>query len=384
MEFDKICSFENLRLAYLKARKCKRYRNEVLKFSYNLEERVLKLQEELLNQNYQHGGYREFIVCDAKKRQIKAAPFRDRVVHHAVCNIIEPIFDKGFIYDSYACRKEKGTHKAMKRLEQFLKSVSECAKGTPASPERVVHARDGGQGVLNERKIYCLKCDISKYFASINHKVLLELIKKKITDIKVIWLIQEILNSNYEREVGVGIPIGNVISQLFANIYLNELDQFVKHTLRVKHYIRYMDDFLILDHNKTRLHQTKKVIQEFLQNKLKLELHPKKANVSPIEKGVDFLGYQIFVFDSTGRSPNLRFGKIGDESRVGTYRLLRKSTVKRFIKRTKVYKQKLIEGKRAQERLDNSLQSWLAHAKLGESYGLRKDLSEKLGIKLVK
>lgn len=123
--FNRICSFQNLHLAYLKARKCKRYRDEILKFSYNLEENLLKLQEELLSQTYRHGGYREFIVCDSKKRKIKAAPFRDRVVHHALCDIIEPIFDKGFIYDSYACREEKGTHRAIKRLESFLKSASD-------------------------------------------------------------------------------------------------------------------------------------------------------------------------------------------------------------------------------------------------------------------
>ena len=127
--YNKICSFENLHIAFLKARKYKRYRNEILEFSYNAEENLLRLQEELSNQTYQHGGYREFIVCDSKKREIKAAPFRDRVVHHAVCNIIEPIFDKGFIYDSYACRKEKGTHRAIKRLERALKSLRE--RGIP-------------------------------------------------------------------------------------------------------------------------------------------------------------------------------------------------------------------------------------------------------------
>jgi len=127
--FDKICSFENLHLAYLKARKYKRYRNEILKFSYNLEKNLLELEKELLTQAYQHGGYREFIVNDSKKRHIKAAPFRDRVVHHALCNIIEPIFDKGFIFDSYACRKEKGTHRAIKSLEKFLKAISDSVGG---------------------------------------------------------------------------------------------------------------------------------------------------------------------------------------------------------------------------------------------------------------
>ncbi len=127
--FNKVCSFESLHLAYLKARKCKRYREEILRFSYNLEENLLEIQQELQNQTYQHGGYREFTVRDSKKRQIKAPSFRDRVIHHALCNIIESNFDKGFIYDSYACRKEKGTHRAIKRLEKFLKSVSDRAGG---------------------------------------------------------------------------------------------------------------------------------------------------------------------------------------------------------------------------------------------------------------
>jgi len=127
--FNTICSFQNLHSAYLKARKCKRYRNEILQFSYNLEDNLLKLQDELASENYQHGEYRKFIVCDAKKRIIKAAPFRDRVVHHALCNIIAPIFEKGFIYDSYACRKEKGTHKAIKRLEKFWQAAENSVGG---------------------------------------------------------------------------------------------------------------------------------------------------------------------------------------------------------------------------------------------------------------
>lgn len=128
--FNKICTFQNLHSAYLKARKGKQYRSEILKFSYDLEENLLKLQEELLNQTYRHGGYREFIVCDSKKRFIKAAPFRDRVVHHALCNIIEPIFDQGFIYDSYACRTGKGTHKAIKRLESFWRTAEYSGGGS--------------------------------------------------------------------------------------------------------------------------------------------------------------------------------------------------------------------------------------------------------------
>lgn len=125
--FNKICDFENLHRAYLQARKCKRYRQEILKFSYNLEGNLLELQTELVTQTYRHGAYREFVVRDPKRRVIKAAPFRDRVMHHALCNVIEPIFDKGFIYDSYACRVGKGTHKAVKRLQSFLRSASESS-----------------------------------------------------------------------------------------------------------------------------------------------------------------------------------------------------------------------------------------------------------------
>ena len=340
--FEKICSFENLHSAYLKARRCKRYRNEVLKFTYNLEENLLWLQEKLLKQAYQHGGYREFIVHDAKKRKIKAASFRDKVVHHALYSIIEPIFDKGFIFDSFACRKGKGTHKGIKRLETFLKSFSDSIVGAE----------------LNEKRIFCLQCDISKYFENIGHEILIKLLEKKICDKKTLWLARIIIESN-NKEGGKGIPIGNLTSQLFANIYLNELDQFAKHKLRKKYYLRYMDDFLILYFDKKNLWQIKEQIREFLLNKLKLEFHPQKVNIFPSDKGIDFLGYRIF----------------------GTHRLLRKSTVKRFIKRTKIQQKKMEQELITEEKFSKSLQSWLVYAEYGDSWWLRKNLLEQLKIK---
>jgi len=337
--FDSVCSFENLHLAYLRARKCKKYRDYVLEFSYNLEQNLLKLRKELLNQTYQHGSYREFIICDAKKRHIRAAPFRDRVVHHALCNIIEPIFDKSFIYDSYACREDKGTHRAIKRLQEFLKI------------ESLLYAHNTS---------YCLQSDVSKYFNNIDHQILLSLIQRKIKDQKVIWLVKEILNSCHIRKIHenlfdfriTGIPIGNLTSQLFANIYLNELDQFVKHQLRIKYYIRYMDDFLVLHPSKQKLYQIKQETQAFLQKKLNLELHPKKVNIFPVKDGVCFLGYRNFK----------------------DYRLLRKDTVKRFIKRTKIYQKKLAHGLMTQKKFNNSLQSWSAYASFANSWRLRKKL----------
>ena len=181
-------------------------------------------------------------------------------------------------------------------------------------------------------------------------------------------MIKEIIRSSYERKIHEnlfdfrlsGIPIGNLTSQLFANIYLNELDQFVKHNLRIKYYVRYMDDFLILSYDKRELRGIKKQFQEFLWEKLKLEMHPKKANIFPVDKGVDFLGYRTF----------------------GNYRLLRKSTVKRFIKRTRIYQKRLNKDLMNKEKFNSSLQSWNAYAKFGKTWKLRRDLEEGLKIRL--
>jgi retron-type reverse transcriptase len=282
--FSQVIDFKNIHSAYLKTRKRKRCAKKALIFTFNLERNLVGIRKELVLQSYKHGKYSEFLVCDSKKRRIKAPCFKDRVIHHSLCNIIEPIFDKSFIFDSYACRNRKGTHKGVKRLKSFLK---------------------------NERDCYCLKCDISKYFDSINQYVLMCLIKRKIKDRNIIWLVKEIIKSSYKNRRGKGIPIGNLTSQLFANIYLNELDQFVKHDLKAKRFIRYMDDFLILGYQKKDLKYLKERIRIFLQNVLDLQFNPKKAEIFPSLKGVDFLGYVLFR----------------------RHILLRKSTVKRLLKK---------------------------------------------------
>jgi len=328
--FERIADFENLRRAYLGARKRKHYRSSILKFGYKLEENLLALRRELIRKTYRHGGYREFVVTDSKKRIIKAAPFRDRVVHHAFCNIIELILDRGFVYDSYACRRGKGTHAAVRRLESFLRSL--CGVVRESNPALRVH---------------CLKCDIVKYFNNVNHEILLELLQEKIRDKDVLWLCREIIHSNPR-----GIPIGNLTSQLFANVYLNELDHFVKRELHEKYYLRYMDDFLVLGVDKKRLRENKKRIETFLRDKLKLALHPKKAEVFPIDRGVDFLGYVI----------------------RDNRRLLRKSTVKRFLKKRKCYVKLLEEGKMSRETIRNIRNSWRGYAKFAGSYRLMKKL----------
>ncbi len=330
--YEKICSFENLHYAYLKARKGKRYKDEILRFGCHQEELLLQLREELLNETYRHGEYKEFIVCDSKKRHIKAAPFRDRIVHHAFCRIVEPIFDKGFVYDSYACRKNKGTRAAVLRLKKFLRSAYDNEEGNIM----------GG---------YVLKCDISKYFDNVDHSILFELIGKKIEDKKVLNLAGMIIESTCTK-AGKGIPIGNLTSQLFANVYLNELDQFVKHTLREKQYLRYMDDFIILNSNKRSLASIQLLIGDFLQEKLLLSFHTKKTFIQPVWKGVDFLGYVLFE----------------------EYVRLRKSTIRRFIQRMKAYQSKFWKGLIAREKIQASIISWVAYAKRAKSWRLRGKL----------
>jgi len=311
--FIQVTDFKNIHSAYLKTRKRKKCVKKILIFNFNLERNLLGIKKELVLQNYKHGKYNEFFVCDSKKRRIKAPCFKDRVIHRSLCNIVEPVFDKSFISDSYACRINKGTHKGVKRLKLFLK---------------------------DNKNDYCLKCDISKYFDSINHNILNNLIKKKIKDNKTLWLIGEIIKSNNCNSLNRGIPIGNLTSQLFANIYLNELDQFVKHKLKQQKLIRYMDDFLILG-NKNDLKIVKKFIGYFLNKKLNLQFNPKKANIFPVLRGVDFLGYVIFK----------------------NYILLRKSTVKRFLRKIKV-----------SENIERIIIAWFAYSKHANSYFLRKKL----------
>jgi len=308
--FNKVVDIENIYLGYIKAKKGKKYRKEVLSFSFNLEQNLLKIQEELKNLSYKHGGYREFILEDSKKRLIKAPKFRDRVVHHAICNIIEPIFEKSFIFDSYACRKNKGSHKATKRLKAKMK---------------------------NSNNVFYLKCDVRKYFDSVDQDILLKIISKKIRDAKVVLIIEKILRSQSK-----GIPIGNLTSQLFANIYLNELDQFIKRGIKLKYYFRYMDDFIILSKRKEELHLIRKTIKSFLLNRLSLNLPYKKTTIAPSSKGCYFLGYKIFK----------------------NHILLGKRTIKRFFKKMKKKKR----GK------DIFLSSWVSYAKHADTFNLTKEV----------
>jgi retron-type reverse transcriptase len=252
--------------AYLKARRGKRYKDEVLKFNGNLEENLISMQNELMHETYRPSRYNQFMIYDPKERLILSLPFRDRVIHQAICNIIEPLFEPTFIKDSYACRKDKGTLAGVKRVEYFVK-----------------------RNTREDKEIFCLKMDIRKYFYSIDHDVLKKLIRRKIRCKGTLKLLDIIIDSTDDP----GIPVGNLTSQLFANVYMNYLDHFIKETLRIKYYARYMDDMVILDNDKKQLWGWLGEIRNFIEQELKLQLN-QKTSVFNIKRGIDFLGYRQF------------------------------------------------------------------------------------------
>jgi len=345
--YPKIYNLSNLILAWRKARKGKTKKHYVIKFGKDLIKNLLNLQKELIEQTYSPLPLKTFILRDPKTRKISKSAFRDRIIHHALHNIIEPIFDKTFIYDSCANRKGKGNLFALTRFCRFVRKIS-------------------GNGVVFENKFgdnnfvygYCFKADIKHYFNEVNHEILIRIIKKKIRDRKVIWLIEQIL-SNTPRgggegcEIGnKGMPLGNLTSQFFANVYLNELDYFVKHALKAKYYIRYVDDFVILYSGKEQLEKWKMEINDFLNTNLKLELHPDKSRIIPISKGIDFVGFRNFYY----------------------FKLLRKRNIQNMFCRIGKYK----KGRVSKEKLLDSFQGWQAYAIWANSYRIRKEIVKRI------
>lgn len=316
-----IVSFEALHGAYLKARRGKRFRPEVLEFGAHLEEELLALRAELGSRTYRVGTYRRFYVHDPKTREVAALPFRDRVVQHALVGAIEPIWERRFIYDSYACRVGKGTHAGADRLTGFLRRAHRMWTQT-----------------------YVLKGDVSGYFPSVDHGVLRGLLRRYVGCEGTLWLLDEVVGS-WNADEGRGIPIGNLTSQLFANVYLHELDEFVKYDLRWKFYLRYMDDFVLLGADKAELNRVKAVITRFLQDRLYLRLNP-KSSIFPDAQGVDFLGYRIWR----------------------THRLLRKRSIRNMRRRLKAF----AAGKIGMEEMRMSMMAWLGHARHANTYRLRK------------
>jgi len=263
-KFEDFISIDNLLLAWREFIRGKRNKKDVQEFSFYLMDNILSLHEDLKNFKYKHGIYEQFKINDPKSRTIHKASVRDRLLHHAVHRILYPFFDKIFIFDSFSCRDGKGTHKAINRFREFGNIVSKN----------------------NTKTCWVLKCDIKKFFASIDQNILIKILSKRINDEKIVNLLREIISS-FELS---GLPLGNLTSQLFANVYLNELDRFIKCNLKIEHYIRYADDFVILSQDKKYLEYLLPGINDYLQSRLKLMLHPNKVFIEVLSSGVDFLG----------------------------------------------------------------------------------------------
>ncbi len=236
-------------------------------------ENILILHDDLQGGMYAHGGYRYFTITDPKRRDIHKACVRDRLVHHAIYRILYPLFDRKFLADSYSCRLGKGTHKALDRFRAFARTASKN----------------------NTCTAWVLKCDIRKFFANIDHDILLNILRSHIHDADILRLVGSIVSSfNTHGKTGVGLPLGNLTSQLLVNIYMNEFDRFVKYGLRERHYIRYADDFIVFSESRAHLERLIPRIAEFLNDRLRLELHPDKLFIKTAASGVDFLGWVHF------------------------------------------------------------------------------------------
>jgi retron-type reverse transcriptase len=283
MIYKDIISTENLLNSWSEFVRGKKNKKDVAEFSLNLLDNIFKLHKDLRNKTYKHSDYEHFKISDPKPRDIHKASVRDRLLHHAICSIIKPYFDKKFIYDCYSSRDYKGAHRAMNGFRCFAGKVSKN----------------------HTKSCWVLKCDIRKFFATIDHKILLSIFYKHIKDEDINWLIQEIVSS-FNTKKRKGLPLGNLTSQILVNVYMNEFDQYIKHKLKVKYYVRYADDFVILSDNKEYIEQLLININSFLNSKLKLKLHPNKVFIKTYASGVDFLGWVHFTDHRTLRSSTKR------------------------------------------------------------------------------
>lgn len=331
-------SFHNLLNAARAAARGKRREANVARFLFNLEHHLVRLHDELATHTYEPGAYRTFEIHEPKRRTISAAPFRDRVVHHALCNVLEPIFERAFIHDSYACRKGKGTHAAVDRFQAYAR-----------------------------RHRYVLQCDIRKFFPSVDHQVLKSVIRRKIKDRDVLWLVDRIIDNASPQDAvdgwfpgddlftvaarRRGLPIGNQTSQFFANVLLNPFDHFVRDHLRVPGYVRYVDDFAIFGDDKVARADLREQCRTFLA-RVRLRLHPTKSVISRTANGSRFLGYRIFP----------------------DHRLLPRQNLVRFRRRLRDMRSRFAAGTLSLEAVRQRLRSWIGHAMHADTYRLRAAL----------
>ena len=300
--------------AWKEFRKGKRSKEDIAKFEMNLEDNLFDLHHKLASGKWNPDPYEAFFVHDPKLRRIHKATVRDRVLYQAVYRALYQIFDSGFIFHSYSSREYKGTHRGVLALERYIRKTS-------------------GN---HRRQTYALKCDIRKFFDFIDHEILFGLIKKKVIDADLLLLIWKIIDS-FSTMSDKGLPLGNVTSQLFANIYLNELDQYVKRELKAVCYVRYCDDFVIVADSKEYLEECVEKIEGFREGVLILDLHPRKISIRKVNQGVDFLGYVIL--------PHRR--------------VLRTHTKRRMLKKIEILKSRVENGTIEEDFLERSVQSYL-------------------------
>jgi hypothetical protein len=337
--YPQLCSWDNLHLAWRKAAKGKRGKGPAARFEFHLEDNLVVLQTTLRNRTYRPGAYHSFYIHEPKRRLISAAPFRDRVVHHALCNVIEPLFERSFISDSYANRVGKGTHRALDRAQEFAR-----------------------------RYRYVLQCDLQQFFPSVDHALLCDTLSRKIDDRDVLWLIDRILESGrgvLSEEYAMvyfpgddlfavqrprGLPIGNLTSQFWANCYLNPFDHFVKRELRCGGYLRYVDDFLLFAADKATLWEWKVAVEERLA-RLRLTLHP-HAHPRPVTEGFPFLGFVLY--------PDRR--------------LLKRRKGVAFARRFRALRAAHAAGEIPLERVTAAAEGWANHARYADTWPLRRHL----------
>jgi RNA-directed DNA polymerase len=338
--YERICTWDNLYLAWRNAARGKRGRTPAASFEFHLEDNLLQLQEELQRKTYCPGPYHSFTIHEPKHRLISAAPFRDRVVHHALCNVIEPMFERRFIADSYANRVGKGTHRALDRCQAFAR-----------------------------RYRYVLQCDVRQFFPSIDHAILRDILGRVVDDPDAMWLVDRILASGVgvlSDEYGMawfpgddlfavnrprGLPIGNLTSQFWANCFLNPFDHFVKRELNCKGYLRYVDDTLLFADDKATLWDWREAVIERLA-RMRLTIHERQAFPRPVAEGIPFLGFVVF--------PAKR-------------RLKRRKGIA-YRRRLKGLLAAYAAGEASLDRVNGSVQGWVNHARYGNTWGLRRAL----------
>lgn len=321
IEYKDIISIKNLYEAWQEFLPGKKNKEDVAEFALNLSNNIFSLHNDLKIKRYIHGPYTAFNISDPKPRNIHKAVVRDRLLHHAIYRILYPYFDARFISDSYSCRNLKGTHRALNRFRDFALKVSKN----------------------NTKQCWILKCDIKKFFASIDQTILLNILKKHIADTDILWLLERVISSFYSTKEGTGLPLGNLTSQLLVNVYMNEFDQWMKHKMGVKYYIRYADDFVIISEDKDYLLELTPKIADFLEENLKLSLHPNKVFIKTIYSGVDFLGWVHFP----------------------DHRVLRTATKRKMFRN--------LNSKEGEKR-ENAVASYLGMLKWGSGYEIAKEV----------